>query len=261
MNEELIGRAALALRQAATSGKPCEPVRTLFAPGDVEAAYRVQHFNTAHELAQGRRIIGCKIGLTSPAVQKQLGVDQPDYGVLFADTCHADGAEISLSRILQPKAEAEITMRLGRDLATPGFTMLDVIAAVEALLPSIEIVGSRVRNWDISIVDTIADNASAGALVLGWQPAPASQVDLRLCGMVMNRNGEQASTGIGAACLGNPMNALLWLAQKMLAHGTPLRAGDVVMTGALGPMVPVAPGDWIEARISGLGSVHARLVE
>lgn len=260
VNEDRIGQAARQLREAERSRTPCEPVRALFAAGDVASAYAVQNANTALAVAAGRRIVGRKIGLTSAAVQKQLGVDQPDYGALFADMCYGDGVEIPLERVLQPKAEAEITVLLGRDLAAADLTIVETMAAVEALLPSIEIVGSRIRNWDISIVDTIADNASSGVFALGWQSVAPAAVDLRLCGMVLEKNGEQGAVGVGAACLGHPLNALHWLARQMIAMGTPLRAGDLVMTGALGPTVPVAPGDWIEARIDGVGAVRTRFV-
>ena len=245
------------LDQAARSGMPTEPVRMLLPEGDLGAAYAVQKINTERALKQGRRLSGRKIGLTSVAVQKQLGVDQPDFGMLFADMACGDGEEIPWSRLLQPKCEAEVALVLARDLSDEQLTITDLMNATAYALPAIEIVGSRIAKWDIRITDTIADNASSGLYVLGNQPVRLADVDLRLAGMVMERNGEPLSFGVGAACLGHPFNAALWLARTMVRVGMPLKAGDVVLSGALGPMVAVNPGDVFEARISGLGSVRA----
>ena len=168
-----------------------------------------------------------------------------------------DGDEIEFSSVAQPKAEAEVALILGNDLDGEQITLIDLIDATAYALPAIEVVGSRIAKWDINILDTIADNASSGMIVLGTQPVMLDDVDLRLCGMVMENRGAQVSVGSGVACLGNPLNAAVWLASKMVDVGMPLQAGDVVMTGALGPMAPIAPGEVIEARINGLGSVRA----
>jgi 2-keto-4-pentenoate hydratase len=162
-----------------------------------------------------------------------------------------------MQQLDQPKVEAEIAFVLGRDLdmANPGHA--EVIRAVDHVLPAIEIVGSRIAGWDIRFVDTVSDNASSGAFVLGGSPRLLREIDLRLCGMVMNRRGEPVSAGAGAACLGHPINAVVWLARTMAALGQPLRAGDLVLSGALGPMVAAAPGDVFETHINGLGSVKA----
>ncbi|WP_281274285.1 2-keto-4-pentenoate hydratase [Allorhizocola rhizosphaerae] len=233
------------------------PLRERVIPvGDIDAAYAVQRAMTADWVAQGRRLVGAKIGLTNPAVQKVFGVFQPDFGVLFADMAVPDGDVVDVTRLIQPRVEAEIAFVLGRDLPDEQATSVDVIRATEYLLPSIEIVDSRIENWDISIVDTVADNASSGLFVLGTRPVRLSDVDLRLCGMVLEHAGEPVSVGAGAACLGNPLNAVVWLASTMARNGTPLRAGDVVLSGALGPMVPVTPGASYEARISTLGTVR-----
>ena len=157
--------------------------------------------------------------------------------------------------------EAEIALIIERDLTAERPTVADVIRATAFAVPAIEVVSSRIADWDIRIVDTIADNASFGLYVLGGPPRSLDGLDLRLCGMVMERRGEPISLGVGAACLGNPLNAAAWLARKMVEVGMPLQAGDVIMTGALGPMAPVAGGDVIEARISGLGSVRAVFAE
>lgn len=256
MNTALIEQAALQLRRATESGTPCSPVRELLPAGELAAAYAVQHCNTRHWQAQGRRIVGAKTGLTSQSVQRQLGVSQPDFGVLFADMCLADGATVFAGAVLQPKVEAEVAFVLGQDIDQPYPTLAEVIRALDYALPALEIVGSRISNWDISILDTIADNASSGLFVLGNEPRRLAELDLRLCGMALRQNGNVVASGAGLACLGHPLNAVVWLAQTLQAHGTPLRAGDIVLSGALGPMASAGPGDFFEARINGLGSVR-----
>jgi 2-keto-4-pentenoate hydratase len=257
MADKAVEAAAQTIRAAWDTGKACPPVRDSLPANDVDAAYAVQKINTEKWVAEGRRLTGRKIGLTAKAVQKQLGVDQPDYGMLFADMCYVDGEEMPASRLMQPRVEAEVALVLDRDLTHSQLTLPDIIDATAYALPAIEVVGSRIAKWDIKIVDTIADNASSGLFVLGTRPVKLADVDLRMCGMVMENKGDQVSVGAGVACLGNPLTAALWLARKMIDVGQPLRAGDVIMTGALGPMAPVTPGDVVEARISGLGSVRA----
>ncbi|MER5626016.1 fumarylacetoacetate hydrolase family protein [Streptosporangium sp. NPDC002544] len=249
--------AADRLLEAARSGKPCAPVRETLPDRSAETGYAVQEINTRRALAEGRRLVGRKIGLTSPAVQRQLGVDRPDFGMLFADMAYLDGLPVPTDRFLQPRAEAEVALVLGADLEGGPFTVADVIRAVDFVLPAIEIVDSRVAEWDITLVDTVADNASSGAFVLGNTPVELRGLDLRLAGMTMSKNGLEVSTGAGAACLGHPLNAAVWLADALGRTDFPLRAGDVVLTGALGPMVGVESGDVFEAHIEGLGSVRA----
>lgn len=258
-------KIADAFWQAEQSRTPCAPLREHIAAAAqsasttdaLAAAYAVQSINTQRRLAAGERLVGRKIGLTSLAVQKQLGVDSPDFGMLFASMAVGHGEEIAHARLMQPKAEAEIALVLERDLTHDCHTVADIISATAYALPAIEVVGSRIANWDIRLTDTVADNASSGLFVLGSRPVKLSHFDLIGCGMVMERRGDQVSTGIGAACLGNPLNAAVWLANMMVRMGAPLRAGDVLMTGALGPMVPAQPGDVFTARIEGLGAVSA----
>ncbi|QSB15989.1 fumarylacetoacetate hydrolase family protein [Natronosporangium hydrolyticum] len=245
------------LTAAYQTGVGCPPLRGRLLPaGEMAAAYAVQQAQLVQWTAAGRRPVGAKIGLTSRVVQAQLGVDQPDFGVLLADMAVPDGEQLGWQGLLAPRVEAEVAFVLGADLTVPDPTVAEVIGAVDYLLPAIEIVDSRVAGWDISIVDTVADNASSGRFVLGTAPRPVSAVDLRGCGMVLERNGRPVSTGAGAACLGNPLHAVAWLAGVRAAAGAPLRAGDLVLSGALGPMVPVSGGEAFEARISGLGSVR-----
>ncbi|WP_166305207.1 2-keto-4-pentenoate hydratase [Bradyrhizobium sp. 26S5] len=253
-----IACAARSLRRAARMGNAIAPLRETFPQMTAAEAYAIQRLNTEHRVSeQGARIVGCKIGLTAKAVQAQLGVDQPDFGMLFDDMGFGDAEPISMRGLLQPKVEAEVAFVLGRDLDMDNPGHVDVIQAIDHLLPALEIVGSRIANWNIRFVDTVADNASSSAYVLGGMPKRLSDVDLRLCGMVMNRRGEPVSVGAGAACLGNPLNAVVWLARTMAALGQPLRAGHLVLSGALGPMVAVNPGDIFDAHINGLGSVKA----
>ena len=249
--------AASDLRDAARNGTPLPPLRERYPTLDAQAAYAIQRLNTEHRISSGRRVVGCKIGLTARAVQAQLGVDQPDFGMLFDDMGYGDSEPIPFGTLQQPKIEAEIAFVMGRDLDMEHPSQVDVMNSIEYALPALEVVGSRIANWNIKFVDTVADNASSNAYVLGTSPRKLSQFDLALCGMVMNRRGEPVSVGAGAACLGNPINAVVWLARTMASLGRPLRAGDLVLSGALGPMVPVQAGDVVEACINGLGSVRA----
>lgn len=262
MNHQEIGDIAALLRTAEEQGVPCAPLREriLAAAGGqdpVACAYAVQQHNVQRRVASGARVVGRKIGLTSSAVQKQLGVDSPDFGMLFADMAFGDGEEIPLSRTLQPKVEAEIALVLERDLTHERHTFADLVSATAYALPAIEVVGSRIENWNIRLLDTVADNASSGVFVLGSRPVRLARLDLVNCAMTMERHGDTVSSGSGAACLANPLNAAVWLADMMVRVGTPLRAGDVLLTGALGPMAVVAPGDRFVARIDGLGELRA----
>ncbi|MBN8974136.1 MAG: fumarylacetoacetate hydrolase family protein [Rhizobiales bacterium] len=243
--------------RGAYAGTPIAPIRPRLAELDVDAAYTIQQENTVYWEKEGRRVIGSKIGLTSRAVQKQLGVDRPDFGVLFADMIVGEGEPVAAGRVLQPKIEAEVAFLLDRDIEVETPTVADVVRAIAYAMPALEIVGSRIANWDIGIVDTVADNASSGLFVLGGPVRRLDGLDLRAFQMQMTRKDGVVSTGTGAACLGNPLNALAWLAGELARRQRPLRAGDVVLSGALGPMVPVNPGDTFEATIAGLGSVSA----
>lgn len=241
---------------AAYGGPLIAPVRERLPKGDVDAAYAVQMSQVRRWLDGGRRIAGRKIGLTSKAVQRQLGVGEPDFGHLFADMVYGSGEEAPFALLQQPKVEAEIAVVLGADLDMADVTLADVIRAVDYVAPALEIVGSRIAGWDITIVDTIADNASSSLVAVGGPAHRLSGVDLIDCAMSMTVNGLEVSSGAGAACLGSPLNALVWLARRSHALGSPLRAGELVLTGALGPMAAVNPGDQVEARITGIGAVR-----
>lgn len=260
-NQQAILKAARRLREASQTGSLCEPIRDLIGEQDLGAAYAIQHQNNNLRLTNGARKIGAKIGLTSKVVQQQLGVNQPDFGLLFHDMEVLNGDSISVQLLHQPKVEAEIAFVLGKDLPYGPFTTLDMLQAIDLALLSIEIVGSRIQNWDIRITDTIADNASASHFVIGHRPLPISELDLIGCQMELEVNGTVTSTGTGAACLGSPVNALLWLARTMAEKGKPLQAGDLILTGALGPMTTVKAGDLVQARIDGLGSASVLFTE
>ncbi|MFE5207308.1 2-keto-4-pentenoate hydratase [Streptomyces sp. NPDC056600] len=250
-----IAAAAARLREAAATGVPAAPVRDLIGRDDVEAAYAVQSLLAAERTEAGAAVVGRKIGLTSAAVQQQLGVDQPDFGVLFDDMEYAAGSTVPADAILQPRIEAEIAFVLKADLAEGPLDDAQVREAVDHAVAALEICGSRVAGWDISFGDTVADNASAGGYVLGTRKVPLSGFDPVNAAMTMTIDGETVSTGSGAACLGDPVNALVWLARRARDLGSPLRAGQVVLSGALGPMRPVAAGHTVEATVTGLGTV------
>ena len=207
MNDDTIQRAADRLFQAWETGQPCDPVRDLLDAGGLDAAYAVQEANTKRWLEGGRRLVGRKIGLTSKVVQAQLGVDQPDYGMLFADMDVAEGEEIAPDRVMQPKVEAEVAFVLDGDLDDERLTTADVMNAIGYAVAAIEVVGSRIADWDIRITDTVADAASSGLFILGQEPRALGAFDPRLCGMVLEKAGEPVSVGVGAACLGSPVSA------------------------------------------------------
>lgn len=256
VTDAAIADAAARLAEAARSRTPCPPVRDLIGTTDVAAAYAVQQRLVADRVAAGRKVVGRKIGLTSEAVQQQLGVDRPDFGVLLDDMTYAAGESIPVSHFLQPKIEAEIGFVLEADL-DGDITDEAVAAAVGEVCVALEIVDSRIRDWDISFGDTVADNASSGGYVLGEERVSLAEFTPVEAAMELTRDGEVVSTGTGAACLGDPLNALAWLATTARDLGEPLRAGQVVLSGALGPMVPVAAGETFVATVPGLGSVTA----
>jgi 2-keto-4-pentenoate hydratase len=253
-----VADAARRLEVAISSRTPCAPVRELLPAGDIPAAYSVQSALVAARLLSGACIVGRKIGLTNPAVQSQLGVDQPDFGVLFDDMKCAAGESIDPSRLLQPRIEAEIAFVLGADLDAPSIDARAVSEATAQVVVALEIVDSRIADWDITIVDTIADNASSGLFVLGDEPRPLADLDLAAVSMSLHRGEELVSSGAGRDCLGSPLAAMAWLANTAREYGQPLRAGDVVLSGALGPVVPVRPGDTFTADVSDLGTVTAQ---
>lgn len=254
-----VDEAARRLAVAAEHRQPCPPVRDLIGSDDLQAAYAVQRRNAEARVAAGAEVVGRKIGLTSPAVQAQLGVDQPDFGILFADMTHADGAAVPPDAVMQPRVEAEVAFVLKADLVDGLLDDAQVRTAVDYAVAALEVCGSRIAGWDISFGDTVADNASAGAYVLGTEKKTLDEFVPRDVEMSMTVDGEEVSTGNGAACLGDPLNALVWLARRARDLGEPLRAGQVILSGALGPMKPIDPGAQVQAHITALGSVSMSL--
>lgn len=246
---------------AAYADGPIDPLTTTYEGLTLDDAYAIQQAQIAAWEAAGRTIKGHKVGLTSVAMQKLLGVSDPDYGHLMDDFFYLEHMPIPMGRFLQPRVEPEIAFVLRKPLRGPGVTVTDAIDAVDYVLPSLEIVDSRIADWKITIVDTIADNASSGAVVLGSTPTRLEDVDLRLVGCTFRRNGQVVGTGAGGAVLGSPINSLIWLANTVGALGITLEAGHVVLPGSLTPVCPVEAGDTFSANFAGLGSVTARFVK
>jgi len=259
MHSQNIEAAALALRTARSARQAIEQVSVSFGIREIDEAYQVSELNRQYRVEQGRRVVGKKIGLTSKAVQAQLGVAQPDFGFLFDDMEFLNGQTIDATTLIQPKAEAEIAFVVQHKLVGQRPSYAEFLAALGYALPAIEIVDSAIADWKITITDTIADNASSALYVLGDQPVPVAQLALHELGMVLQKNGQTVSTGVGAACLGHPLRAAYWLACEMIARGHGLQAGEIILSGALGPMVSIQTGDCIHAQIQGLGHVHFQL--
>ena len=261
VSEADIVAAADRLVSAAASGRPCAPIRHLIGADDLAAAYAVQQRVNEARQAAGAVVIGRKIGLTSAAVQQQLGVDQPDLGVLFDDMVFADGADIPMARLIQPKVEGEVGFVLGADLIDGPLDAAQVRDAIEYAVAALEICDSRIGDWDIRFGDTVADNASSGVYVLGTERRTLHEVEPVAVTMSMQIDDTEVSTGNGAACLGDPLEAVVWLARTARELGQPLKAGQVILSGALGPMAPVEAGSTVSVTVSGLGTVTARFVE
>lgn len=252
--------AALAIRQARAQRRTIARVSETHGIAGLAQAYQVAEINTAARLAEpGRRVVGLKVGLTSKAVQQQLGVDQPDFGVLFDDMEHLDGDAIPMARLIQPKVEAEVALVVGADLAGETLSWSEFLRGLAYALPALEIVDSVIQDWKITLVDTVADNASSALYVLGNQPVDVGRLDLGALGMQMGINGQTVSVGTGAACLGHPLRAAYWLARTMAERGQSLKAGQVILSGALGPMISLQAGDAVHAAMGALGSVSCRM--
>ncbi len=258
MDDTLIQTLGDELYAALRSRSVVEPLTNRHADITIEHAYRIQQRMIARRLQDGERVVGKKIGVTSRAVMNMLGVFQPDFGYMLDSMIVADGDSIPMSTLIQPKAEGEIAFILKRDLMGPGIGNADVLAATECVMPCFEIVDSRIRDWKIKIQDTVADNASCGVFVLGDRALDPKQVDLNTCGMVLEKNGEVVVTGAGAAALGSPVNAIAWLANTLGRLGIGLKAGEVVLSGALGAMVPARAGDNFRMTVGGLGGCSVR---
>lgn len=255
MGDEERRAAAAILRGAVATGVPVPPLTSTFSMSDADA-YAIQLINVQVRLAAGATIVGHKIGLTSEAMQSMLGVSEPDYGHLFGDTVHATGGTLSVSAFLQPRVEIEIAFVLRDRLLGPGVTAGDVIRATEYVTPSLEVVDSRIADWKLTLADTVADNASCGAVVLGEERCEPGSLDLPAVAGSLWCNGELREEGLGAAVLGDPALAVAWLANKLAEFGTALEPGQLVMPGSCTRMIPVAVGDRVRAQFLGLGDVE-----
>jgi 2-keto-4-pentenoate hydratase len=262
-SEDAVSAAVERLALAQETRVPCAAVRDLIGTDDLPAAYAVQQGLVQRRIAAGVTVVGRKIGATSKAVQDQLGVDQPDFGYLLSDMDVSDHRPISMRTLVQPRVEAEVAFVLARDvdMDEADITLEAVRDRVQVALPALEIVDSRIERWDIGFTDTVADNASSGLYVVGREGRKLDQLEPRDVEMSLTINGEVRSSGNGAACLGDPLEALRWLAVQCARFGDPLRAGHLVLSGALGPFVPFASGDKVEASISGFDTLTARFVD
>jgi len=256
-----LGAHAEALRDAIGTGKPMPPLTENDPDLSVADAYAIQLANVERAVADGRRVIGHKVGLTSRAMQEMLGVDEPDFGVLTDAMLVEDAGTVDVATLIQPRIEAEIGLVLGCDLPGPGVTTADALAAVAFALPAMEIIDSRIADWRITLPDTVADNGSSARVVLGSQRTALDGIDPRLVGVVLSRNGVVAESGAGAAALGNPVRCVAWLANKLAEFGSCLEAGHIVLPGALHRAVNVAAGDVFVAEYSQLGSVRVRFTQ
>lgn len=252
--------AADRLLAAYASREPIDPLVQTYPDIAVEDSYDIQLRQIQARLEAGAVVRGHKVGLTSAAMQRQLGVDQPDFGHLLDDMMLGEHLPIDTSQYLQPRVEPEVAFVLGAPLQGPGVTVAEALAAVDFVLPALELIDSRVRDWKIGLLDTIADNASSGGVILGSSPMPVDALDLRLMGATLHRNGILMGTGAGGAVMGHPITSLVWLANTVGPLGTTLEAGHVVLPGSITSMIPVAAGDTVTATFAGLGSVTARFV-
>ncbi|PKO38707.1 MAG: 2-oxopent-4-enoate hydratase [Betaproteobacteria bacterium HGW-Betaproteobacteria-6] len=260
MDQSQINDLGDELYDALVAGKTVSPLTSRGFDITIEDAYYIQQRMLSRRLENGEKVIGKKIGVTSKPVMNLLGVHQPDFGYLLDGMVYNEGESIEMSTLIQPKAEGEIAFLLKKDLQGPGVTAADVLAATEGVMACFEIVDSRITDWKIKIQDTVADNASCGVFVLGDQLVDISNIDLGLCGMVLEKNGEIVVTGAGAATMGHPVNAMVWLANTLGKLGITLKAGDIVLSGAMGAMVPVVKGDNLRMTIGGLGGCSVRFV-
>lgn len=255
-----IQEIAKELLQAEVTRNPLDPLTSAYPGLSVEEAYNIQLAGVRMKVQQGRRIVGKKIGLTSKAMQDLLGVIEPDYGHLLDNMLLLEGEPCRREELIWPRVEGELAFVLNNTLKGPGVTIADVFRATEGIMPAIEIVDSRIRDWKIKLADTVADNGSSARFVLGSRLLPVKDLDLRLIGMVLEKNGEVIGTGAGAAVWGHPAAAIAWLANKLGAFGIPLEAGEVVLSGAITAAVDATAGDVFTVSFQGLGTLTLRFI-
>jgi len=260
MDKQTIQLLGDELYQSLITGQVIDPLTSRYTGITINDGYQIQSRLVGRRIEKGARVVGKKIGVTSRVVMNMLGVNQPDFGILLDDMIYNEGEAIEYKSLIQPKAEGEIAFVMKKDLMGPGVTGADVLAATEGVIACFEIVDSRIRDWKIKVQDTVADNASCGVMVLGDQLVDVRKVDLMTCGMLVERNGEIVGTGSGAATMASPVNAIAWLANTLGALGIPLKAGEIVLSGSLAAMFPIAAGDNFRVTIGGIGSCSVRFV-
>lgn len=249
------------LKSAWDRGEGVKPITALDPKLSINEAYEVQLYTIQEYLEDGQHITGKKIGLTSKAMQDLLGVEEPDYGQLTNEMEVENGGSISFKRVLQPKVEGEIAFILKNDLAGPHVTPLDVVQATDVIVPALEIVDSRIKDWKITLEDTVADNASSGLYLLGGKPRKITDVDIKYIGMALYKNEKLQNTGVGAAALGDPVKCVAWLANKLAKYGISLKAGEIILSGALSAAIDAEPGDYFHAKFADLGEVSVHFTE
>jgi 2-keto-4-pentenoate hydratase len=259
--EQVVAELADRLWRAEFERAPVEPISQDRPELTIDDAYAIQSHNVTRRVTAGAVVRGRKVGLSSRRAQKLVGVDEPEFGVLLDDMFLDDAEEVPFEALLQPRVVSVMAFVMASDLAGPGVTTADVLTSIGGVLPAIEVVDSRIADWRALAVDTVADNASTGRVVLGGRITPVVGLDLRLEGMLLDRNGAPIETGAGAAALGSPARSIAWLANKLCSLGAGLRRGDLVLAGALHRMVPVRAGDFFQAHFAHLGTVTAQFSE
>jgi 2-keto-4-pentenoate hydratase len=260
LDEEQIRENAKKLLDAEDNRRPINPITDEHPGISIEEAYKIQLRVVDLKKQRGQVVVGKKIGLTSKGMQDLLGVHEPDYGHILDKMVVYEGEALTFSQLIQPKVEGEIAFLLKKDLKGPGVTAASVLTATEGVMPAIEVIDSRVRNWKIKIQDTIADNASSARVILGGGITTLEGLDLRYVGMALEKNGEVIATGAGAAVLGNPAQSVAWLANKLAEFDITLKAGEIIMSGSLVAAAEVAPKDVIRATFDRLGSVTVKFI-
>jgi 2-keto-4-pentenoate hydratase len=247
--------AADALASAERRARQIPPLTESWRAFGAADAYAIQQINVSRRLADGVSVQGYKIGLTSSAIQSQLGVAEPDYGHLMSDMFLPVGGTVAMAALCQPRVEPELAFVLDRDLGGAPVTVGDVLGATALILPALEVIDSRIDQWRITLADTIADNASSARVVLGGAGVQPSALDLREVGVVLRKDGQPVAKGTSADVMGNPAAAVCWLVNRLASFGVRMAAGSVVLSGSCTRAIPAGPGDHFEADLSGIGQV------
>lgn len=261
LTPDQVNQLAAELLDAEEKSSPIEPISARFPSATIDDAYAIQVEGVRLRVQRGDPVRGHKVGLTARVMQEQFGVDTPDFGQLRASMFHFEGTPVKSTALIAPRVEPEISFVLARPLHGPGVTAADVLAATDFVVPSLEVIDSRIKDWQINIVDTIADNASSAMVVIGGNRTHLSEIDPRLIGVTVRADGEVVETGTSGAVLGNPVNAVAWLANTLAEHGQGMEAGDLVMPGSCTRAIPLLPGSTVSADFDVLGHVSITVVD